>query len=137
MLSKTIKKLREENQITQKDLGKILGLSQQTIGHYETNRAQPDYETLNNMANYFNVTIDYLLGRTSKRKEAFYSRVDQEKILTAISDEPELLSIWNEIKDRDELKTMINQVKDLRPSSIKRIIRYIKLVEEEETDDNI
>ena len=71
----------------------------------------------------------------SKRKEAFYSRVDQEKILTAISDEPELLSIWNEIKDRDELKTMINQVKDLRPSSIKRIIRYIKLVEEEEEEE--
>ena len=58
----------------------------------------------------------------SKRKEAFYSRVDQEKILKAISDEPELLSIWNEIKDRDELKTMINQVKDLRPSSIKKLL---------------
>lgn len=136
MLSKRIKKLREENKMTQKDLGNILGLSQQTIGHYETNRAQPDYETLNKMANFFDVTIDYLLGRTYNKKEEVHSRSDQENILKAISDEPDLLEIWNEIKDRDELKNMFWQAKDLQPSSIRRIIRYIKLVEEEEKNED-
>jgi len=135
LLSKKIKKLREDNHITQKDLGNILGLSQQTIGHYETNRAHPNYETLSKMADYFNVTLNYLFGRTDDRKEEVHSRSDQEKTLKTISGDPDLLDIWNNIKDRDELIIMFRQVKDLQPSSIKRIIRYIKIVEEENEDE--
>ncbi len=70
MLPKRLKKLRNEKNITQKQLGKIIGLSQQTIGHYEVGRAHPDHETLQKIADYFNCSTDYLLGRTNNRNES-------------------------------------------------------------------
>ena len=41
-----------------------LGMSQNTISRYETGAREADYKTLLNFAEYFNVTVDYLLGRT-------------------------------------------------------------------------
>lgn len=60
-----LKRLREEKGITQKDLGKIAGVSDRTIGYYETdNRFPTDSEILKKLSDYFDVTIDYLLGKT-------------------------------------------------------------------------
>jgi len=46
-------------------LPKKLGISRAALSHYETDRRQPDYDTLRDIANYFNVSLDYLLGRTN------------------------------------------------------------------------
>lgn len=43
-----------------------LDLTQNTISRYETGEREADYQTLINIADYFNVSIDYLLGRTDK-----------------------------------------------------------------------
>jgi len=72
MFSKRLKELREEKDLTQTQLGKLVNLSQQTIGHYEVGRAKPDFETIQRLAEIFNVTTDYLLGRTNTRKETAY-----------------------------------------------------------------
>lgn len=69
MFGKRLKKLREEKELTQNQLGKLVNLSQQTIGHYEVGRAKPDLETLKMFSEIFNVTIDYLLCRTNNRSE--------------------------------------------------------------------
>ena len=61
-LGKSIKELREEKELTQVELGNLLGLSYQTIGHYENGVSQPTLETLINMCKIFGVTSDYLLG---------------------------------------------------------------------------
>ena len=45
-------------------LGMELGMSQNTISRYETGAREADYETLVAFADYFNVSVDYLLGRT-------------------------------------------------------------------------
>lgn len=65
MLSNTLRKLRKENKLSQAKLGKILNLSQRTISSYENGERFPDEITLNNIADYFNVSMDYLLGRTN------------------------------------------------------------------------
>ncbi len=67
MLGKRLKTLREEKGITQQQLATVINLSQQTIGHYEVGRAKPDVDTLDRLADYFNVSVDYLLGKTNIR----------------------------------------------------------------------
>ncbi len=59
-----LKELREQRQITQVFLGLELGMSQNTISRYETRAREADYDTLVAFADYFNVSVDYLLGRT-------------------------------------------------------------------------
>lgn len=62
-----LKLLREEKQITQKDLAKILSLANSTVSQYESNKRDPDSTTLQKLADYFNVTLDFLLGRSDFR----------------------------------------------------------------------
>lgn len=54
--------LRMEKQLKQKDLAQALGISAGTIGMYETHQRRPTIEMLMKIAQYFNVTTDYLLG---------------------------------------------------------------------------
>ena len=68
ILANRLRKLREERGLTQKELAQALGLSSKsTITNYEQNDRDPDYETLIKIANYFEVSIDYLLGQKDNR----------------------------------------------------------------------
>lgn len=67
MLGERIKQLRKEKHLTQIELSNLLHVSQQTIGAWETERITPGADTLNNIADFFNVSADYLLGRTKER----------------------------------------------------------------------
>jgi len=63
-----LKKLREEKGISQRELGLELNISGKVIGYYETNKRFPqEKETLIKFADYFNVSIDWLVGRTEIR----------------------------------------------------------------------
>ena len=59
--------LREERGIYQKELAAILKVSVGTVSNYENNIHFPDQEALLQLADYFGVTVDYLLGRISYR----------------------------------------------------------------------
>ncbi len=59
--------LREESNFTEEQLAEKLGIVKQTISKYEKNQREPKYETLLKIAEIFNVSIDYLFGRTDKR----------------------------------------------------------------------
>lgn len=60
---KNLRELRKNRKITMKELGSALNLAESTISLYENGQRQPDFETITKIANYFNVTIDYLMGR--------------------------------------------------------------------------
>ena len=62
-----LKKLRKERKISQLKLALDLNMNQNTISRYENMERQADYSTLIRFADYFNVSIDYLRGRTDKR----------------------------------------------------------------------
>lgn len=64
MLGNRLKKLRLQKKLTQEELAEKLGITRGTYAHYEINKRQPDYETLQKLADFFNVSVDYLLGRT-------------------------------------------------------------------------
>lgn len=60
-----IRGLREDKDLTQTDMAKILNTSQRTISNWESGRNQPPYETLILYAMYFNVSTDYILCITN------------------------------------------------------------------------
>lgn len=67
MFGNKIKDLRENKKITQAELAKILDVSPSTIGMWEQNRRTPDAESLKKISNVFNVSVDYILGKTDIR----------------------------------------------------------------------
>lgn len=72
-----IKKLRIEKGITQEKLGQIIGVSDRVIGYYEAdNRFPKDDILLTKIADYFNVSLDYLLGRTENKE--FIKQIDKK-----------------------------------------------------------
>ena len=57
------KELRISRGMTQIETAEKLGISRSTIGMYETGAREPDFETLEKIADFFHVNVDYLLGR--------------------------------------------------------------------------
>lgn len=66
-VGKIIAELRKEKGLRQKDLSIILNMSPSNISNYESGAYWPDLDTICQMADFFNVTTDYLLGRTEYR----------------------------------------------------------------------
>ncbi len=60
-----IKDLREDRDMRQSDLAAATGIDQRTISNYETGKTSPDAYALIKLADFFDVSIDYLVGRTS------------------------------------------------------------------------
>lgn len=61
---KHLKSIRQSKSITQKQLALDIGASESGIQNYELGTRKPTYDMLIALANYFNVSIDYLVGRT-------------------------------------------------------------------------
>ena len=59
-----LKLLRQEKKISQQKLADALGLSQQSINHYENHKIEPDIGTLIKLADIFDTSIDYIVGHT-------------------------------------------------------------------------
>ncbi len=62
-----LKELREDKDLLQKDLAKILGLTQRNYSYIETGYTALTEEILNKLADYYNTSIDYILYRTDER----------------------------------------------------------------------
>ncbi|HBR02702.1 MAG TPA: XRE family transcriptional regulator [Ruminiclostridium sp.] len=61
--------LREEHKLSQQKLADEFDIAQSQIQNYETGGYQPDIETLNKYADFFDVSVDFLLGRTDIRRK--------------------------------------------------------------------
>ncbi|WP_121639516.1 helix-turn-helix domain-containing protein [Virgibacillus sp. Bac330] len=66
MLGDRLKKLRKQKKITQEELGKKVNVTKVSISGYENGHRTPDTETLQKLADFFEVTTDYLLGRSDE-----------------------------------------------------------------------
>lgn len=63
-----IQDLRIDADLSQKKLGEILNISQRSYSHYETGSRNIPIEMLIRLANYYDTSIDYLVGRTDNKK---------------------------------------------------------------------
>lgn len=64
MFSVRLKELREAYKLNQTELGEILGVTNQTVSNWENGNIAPSIERVEKIANYFKVSVDYLLFRT-------------------------------------------------------------------------
>ena len=89
MLGKRLKQLREDKKMTQHQLAKVINVATSTIGQYETEKRIPGIEIQILLADYFNVSLDYLNGRTNIKipfdteaanwKDGYESLTDEER----------------------------------------------------------
>ncbi|MGO4107615.1 helix-turn-helix domain-containing protein [Paenibacillus sp. YAF4_2] len=86
--------MREERKWTQEQTAAKLGISRAALSHYEKNRREPDTETLAKFADLYQVSIDYLVGRTMNSQSALSDDVRNFVDHLELSDE-ELLEKYN------------------------------------------
>lgn len=80
MPKNNIEKLRKQRRLTQEQLAVIIGIGRDTLGRYEAEVTDMKVSVLIALADYFNVTTDYILGRSTKQY------IDKKKVFDAISD---------------------------------------------------
>lgn len=109
--------LREQQRMTQADFAAALGISRAALSHYETNRREPDYETMTKIADHFRVTTDYLLGRT-----------DNKGILANPNPEPNGFARSLELSDEDTVQNLPLTVDGRRLTSgeAKRFVAFVR-----------
>lgn len=74
-----IRELRKAKKVTMKELGNMIGVAESTMSLYETGKRKPDPETLSRLADYFNVSVDYLLGRDEGQPQPSPSPADRQR----------------------------------------------------------
>lgn len=93
MFSTQLKKLRKEKGLTQAELAEKFGLKPSILGMYENNRRMPEVKTLSAMADFFNVTTDYLLGKTNLREHFIANKLKSIRAERTIEDYSHKLGI--------------------------------------------
>lgn len=115
-----LKILRTEKGISQTELGKNFNLGKTAISLYETNKRDPDKETLWKLADLFDVSVDYILGRSDIRKR------DEEMKIIKDEEIPEDLR-----KLEVEEIAMSKKIKGLPKEQKDAILRLIESLEKE------
>ena len=110
--SERLFELRRQRDLTQLDLANYIGLNKQTISQYERGVRRPDIETLSSLCDYFNVSTDYMLGKSdvtirlvdsvglSKLDSSFVLSEFEEKLIDAYRHAPE--------SRREAVRTLLN-----------------------------
>ena len=76
LFSSRLKELRKESNLTLKQLGKLTGLSEQAISHYENGIRLPKFEIISELAATLEVSVDYLSGNSDKNTVIIFSQID-------------------------------------------------------------
>lgn len=94
--------LRKEYNLTQREIGEIFNVSTSAIGSYERNEREPTYKHLLSFAEYFNVSLDYLMGRTDERLtiEQYISKDSFE--ISHLFEKYNILVNGKELSDKDK-----------------------------------
>lgn len=109
------KQLRMERGYTQEAIAKALGISRSAVGMYESGKRIPDSEDLEKFADFFNVDIDYLLGRS--KQSTYYTN-------------PETARIAQEVFDDPELHVLFDAARDASPEDIRKAADYLRLAKQ-------
>ncbi|MEK4702013.1 helix-turn-helix transcriptional regulator [Solibacillus sp. FSL R7-0668] len=72
-----LRSLREGKGLSQKELADKLNINRSTYARYETSSTQPDYDILNAVANFYDVSVDYLLGRINEINKPLLSEKEE------------------------------------------------------------
>lgn len=108
-----LKKLRKERNLSQKQFAEIFHSSQNTVSQWENGTREPSIKTIQDIANFFGVTTDYLLGNDDTPKKSDLTNRDKREIADVIEEYKEqLLSadglmLDGEIIDEEDVQKII------------------------------
>lgn len=120
MLGDRLKKLRNERKITQEKLGKKVNVTKVSISGYENGNRNPDTETLQKLADFFEVSTDYLLGRTDNNEINNKVTVAGQEITLS----PEELKVFEELKKHP---IMFHDLASDPEKKVKELIKLYKM----------
>lgn len=114
------KSLRIKNGLTQDELSKKIGISRSAISMYERGEREPDFETLEVIADYFNVDMNYLSGNEG---ENYYTNLQTRQIA-------------QEIYDNKELRILFDASRNAKPEDLLFVAEMIKKLKDKENHNN-
>ena len=115
-----IKELRTQRKITQEELGKIINVQKAAVSKYELGRAVPSTDVLTKLANYFNVTTDYLLGRTNEPQGTGF----QKGLLGDTTQDSHIVMTSNTLgdSDTDDIQRRYSQLDEAGKAAVKNLM---------------
>lgn len=117
-----LKELRINRGLTQDDLSKGTGLAKRTISMYENGNREPNFETLELFADFFNVDMNTLFEHNSQNI-SYYLNPETAKLAQAIHDDP-------------DLRILLDASRDLEPEDIKFVVDLVKKLKLKERGDH-
>lgn len=123
-LGRRLKKLRKNKKLTQKELANYINVSATSIGAYETGIRTPRSEKIKKLAEFFNVSSDYLLGNSDKKKKV-------EDIIKTISEDDKMYDVLMYIETHPIIYKIINELKNIDDKKLKMILDIIKRIMQE------
>lgn len=125
LLRERLKDLRDELQLDQKEMGKILNLTPSAYGYYEQGRNEPSLETLAKIARIFDVSTDYLLGLSNTRENPVYYSVSDEITLSSAE-----LDTLQKLKET----SLLEELSEDPSNNVDRLHRYWQFIKDERTE---
>ncbi len=110
------KKLRKEKNMTQDEIAKMFYLNKSSISRYEKNKQVPEIELLEKFADFFSVSVDYLLGRSPYRNSKGMKLTDDE------------LEIVKFIKSDLQISALFHELISAPDEKVKELIKYWKYI---------
>lgn len=127
MLGQRTKQLRQDNDITQKELADFLGVTPKAVSFYGLGQRMPSNEMLLKLAQKFRVSTDYLLGNeetaTAVEHKGYYTN-------------PEAAQMAQEIYDNPDMKILFDAAKDVSPEDLKFVADMVARMRKKERNED-
>lgn len=118
-----LKYLRVRDNLSQAELADKLGVSKSTISMYEVGKREPDFETLEAIADFFNVDMNFLLGKDGSENDHYYLNDETREIAQEVFENP-------------DMRTLFKVARDIPPERLKAHIEFMKSLKEQENKHN-
>lgn len=115
-----LKQLRLKAGLSQQELSNELKIGRSTLANYEQGKREPNFETLEIIADYFNVDMNFLTGYTSDYLGDYEANIEYLS-----KNYPDLVDLYNEIHENEQLVILFDKARKLEPQDLAQILKII------------
>ena len=119
--SETLKKLRIQDGLTQAEAARQMGITRSALGMYETGKREPDFETLELIADFYNVDMNTLYGRAAPSAASGGSSAAD-----LVNNDPALTELLERYRDDPGYRMLFSVTRDATPEDIQKAVKIIQ-----------